>query len=113
MNSHRHAVVSLALAALAFATQSARAGDPPKPFVEPPGTVSPEAAKYLKTLKGPAARPLAPAPDDLGGWKQLQDKREAEAKPRVEAFMNRYQPAVVERKINGVRVLDIQPKGWQ
>lgn len=81
--------------------------------MEPPNTVSPEAAKYLKTLKGPATRPLAPAPDDLDGWRQLQDKREAEAKPRVEAFFNRYEPTIVQRKIGGVRVLDIKPKDWK
>lgn len=105
--------LSMALGWPLFSPAVAPAGEKTKPFVEPPSTVSPEAAKYLKTLLGPSARPLAPAPDDLAGWKRLQHQREIEAEPRVEAFIKRYQPAIAERKIGGVPVLDIKPKGWK
>ncbi len=106
-------VLGMALVCVLFPSANARADDKPKPFVEPPSTVSPEAAAYLKSLPGPSARPIAPAPDDLAGWKRLQEKREAEAEPRVAAFVKRYQPTITERKIGGVPVLDIKPRGWK
>lgn len=91
----------------------ARAQPPAKPFVSIPDTVSDEARAYLKSLPGPDARPAAPAPGDLTAWKKAWQDREAERLPLAEAALRRYGPTVTERKLGGVPVLDIKPRGWR
>jgi epsilon-lactone hydrolase len=86
---------------------------PSKPFVFIPDTVSGEARAYLMTLPGPDARPAAPPPSDLSAWKKAWHGREAERLPLAEAAVRRYGPTVTERKLGGVPVLDIKPKGWR
>ncbi len=84
-----------------------------KPFVQVADTVSPEARNYLHSLPDPATLPAWPAPDDLDGWKRAWQAGEAASEPNVKATLKRYQPTVVERKIGGVPVLDIKPRGWK
>jgi len=86
---------------------------PSKPFVFIPDTVSAEARAYLMTPPGPEGRPAAPPPDDLHAWKKAWQDREAERLPLAEAAVRRYGPTVTERKLGGVPVLDIKPKGWR
>ncbi len=83
------------------------------PFVHVPDTVSPEARKYLEALPDPATLPAWPAAGDRTGWKRAWEAGEAESEPKVKATLKRYQPAVEERKLGGVRVLDVKPKGWK
>jgi acetyl esterase/lipase len=84
-----------------------------KPWVEVPDTVSPEARKYMESLPDPASLPIWPAADDLPGWKRAWEAAEAASEPKVKATLKRYQPTVVARKVGGVPVLDIKPKGWR
>jgi acetyl esterase/lipase len=84
-----------------------------KPFVQVADTVSPQARKYLESLADPATLPAWPAPDDLAGWKRAWEAAEAESEPAVRATLKRYQPTVAKRKVGGVPVLDIKPKGWK
>ncbi|MGL4554622.1 MAG: alpha/beta hydrolase [Gemmataceae bacterium] len=86
--------------------------DEAKPFVHVPGTVSAEFREHLKKLPDPALRPAWPAPDDVAGWARFHQTREKELEPRVERALKAHTPAVTERKLGGVPVLDIRPKGW-
>jgi Esterase/lipase len=92
------------------------AQEPPKmekPFVPVADTVSPEARKYLESLPDPATLPAWPAPSDLTGWKRLWQAGEAASEPKVQATLKRYDPTIKARKLGGVPVLDIKPKGWK
>lgn len=84
-----------------------------KPFVQVPDTVSAEARRYLESLADPATRPVFPAVDDIAEWKRLWEANEVAHQPKVEATLKRFEPVVVERKLGGVPVLDIKPKGWK
>jgi acetyl esterase/lipase len=84
-----------------------------KPFVHVPDTVSPAARKYLESLTDPAALPAWPARDDFAGWKRAWQAAETASEPKVQATLKRYEPTVEKRKIGGVPVLDIKPKGWK
>src|SRR5262245_44241554 len=81
------------------------------PYVFVPPTVSPEFQEYLKTLPDPIHRPTAPAPDDLEAWKLYHQNRERDLEPKVQRALKQYEPTVTERKLGGVPVLDIKPKG--
>jgi acetyl esterase/lipase len=78
-----------------------------------PDTVSAEARKYLESLPDPATLPAWPAADDRAGWKRAWEAGEAASEPNVQATLKRYGPTVEERKVGGVPVLDIKPKGWK
>src|SRR5262245_59270567 len=84
-----------------------------KPYVYVPDTVSPEFQEHLKKLPDPALRPSFPAPDDMDGWKRFHQAREKDLEPRVERALKEYAPTLTERKLGGVPVLDIKPKGWK
>lgn len=84
-----------------------------KPFVNVPDTVSPEARKYLESLADPATKPAMPASDDVAGWKRVWTAAEAAEEANVAAVLKRYEPTVVAKKLGGVPVLDIRPKGWK
>jgi acetyl esterase/lipase len=94
----------------AFAQDRPAAG---KPFVHIPDTVSPEARKYLESLPDPATRPPSPAADDFAGWKREWEAGEAAQQPHVEAALKRFEPTIEERKVGGVPVVDVKPKGWK
>jgi acetyl esterase/lipase len=83
-----------------------------KSYVYVPSTVSPEFQEHLKKLPDPALRPSFPSPDDRDGWKRFHQAREKDYEPRVEHALKEYEPSLTERKVGGVPVLDIKPKGW-
>lgn len=83
-----------------------------KTFVNIPETVSPEAQAFLRTLTDPALSPAFPEPSDLGAWKKMQDFIEADALPKAKFLVDRYRPTVLDRKIGGVPVFDVTPRGW-
>ena len=108
------AAVVAALAALGSC--SARVDDAAKstePYVHIPDTVSPEAAAYLRTLPGPAARPPAPTDGDPAKWKAAWQFREDERMKLTDAAIERYGAKVVERTLGGVPVLEITPRSWK
>src|SRR5437763_174365 len=82
-----------------------------KPFVQAPDTVSAEARKYLESLPDPSMMPQYPQPDDTAAWKRAWEAAEAATEPKVKLVLKRYEPAVKERKLGGVPVLEITPKG--
>jgi epsilon-lactone hydrolase len=83
-----------------------------KPYVYVPKTVSPEFQEHLKKLPDPSLRPRFPAPDDMDGWKRFHQTRGKDLEPRVARTLKQYEPTLTERKLGGVPVLDIKPKGW-
>jgi acetyl esterase/lipase len=92
--------------------KKAEPGAKTRPFVHVPDTVSPEFQELLKKLPDPALRPAFPAPDDVDGWKRFHQAREKDSEPRVERILKEHEPTLTERKLGGVPVLDIKPKGW-
>jgi monoterpene epsilon-lactone hydrolase len=78
-----------------------------------PDTLSAVARRYLESLPDPASLPAWPAASDLAGWKRAWEAAEAASAPKVQAVLKRYGPLVQERKIAGVPVLDIKPRGWK
>ncbi len=95
---------------------AASAGDRPgkgKRSMQAADTVSPQARKYLESLPDPATLPAWPAPDDLAGWKRAWKAGEAESEPRVKATLKRYRPTIEKRKVGGVAVLSIKPRGYR
>lgn len=54
-----------------------------------------------------------PASDNVAGWKRVWEAVETQNEPLVQAALKRFEPTVVERKLGGVPVIDIKPKGWK
>src|ERR1700677_157812 len=84
-----------------------------KPFTPLPDTLSPEVRKHLESLPTPATLPSWPAPTDHAAWKKAWEAGESASEPKVQATLKRYVPTIVQRKLGGVPVLDIKPKGWK
>jgi acetyl esterase/lipase len=84
-----------------------------KPFAQVPDTVSPGARKFLESLPDPAGLPALPASGDRAAWKRVWRENETANEPKVKATLKRFEPTVVKRKLGGVPVLDIKPKGWK
>ena len=78
-----------------------------------PDTISVVWQERLRRLPDPSCAPAYPAPDDLDGWRALQQAREAGRMPVADAAVARYQPTIVASEIGGVPVLDIKPKDWR
>ena len=117
MRSHYHGCIAIALALVAIATAASWQFTPAqptraKPFVEVPDTVSPSVRTYLESFPDPNTLPEWPAPDDLQGWKRRWEATEAAHEPPVQATLKRYRPTITERKIGGIPVLEVKPKGW-
>src|SRR5262245_41320042 len=84
-----------------------------KPYAYVPATVSKEWQNYLRTLTDPNDwNADYPSAGDVSGWEKLNrpdESREKENK-RILAL---YNPEIAPRKLGGVPVLDIKPKGWR
>ncbi|MFI4850172.1 MAG: alpha/beta hydrolase [Gimesia chilikensis] len=78
-----------------------------------PETISPEAQTALAGFSRAAATAPLPAADDLEGWKAVQEKIEQKRAAANAEVVKKYQPDITPRKLGGVPVLDIKPKGWQ
>jgi epsilon-lactone hydrolase len=83
------------------------------PFVHVPDTVSPQAKEYLESLPDPSSLPALPAPGDLAAWKRVWQAGEAANEANVQATLKRYEPTVESRRLGGVPMLDVKPKGWK
>jgi monoterpene epsilon-lactone hydrolase len=99
--------------AASYAQGQCSAGAGQTGFVSVPDTVSPEWQERLQRLPDPSCRPVWPAPDDLEGWRTLQQAQEAARMPQADAALARYQPTIVAGELGGVPVLDIKPRGWR
>lgn len=78
-----------------------------------PSTISPEAQKAVAGFSRAAATAPLPKPDDREGWKAVQAKVEQKRAAANAEVVKKYQPQITERKLGGVSVLDIKPKGWK
>ena len=112
-NHQRLTAVALLAGGALLAWLAASAPDRQKPFVRVPDTLSPEARRYLESLPDPATLPAWPEPDDLAAWKKTWEAGEKASAPLVEATLKRHEPTVTERKLGGVPVLDVKPRGWK
>ena len=113
---HPSLITTAVLLCALFGTLAAIAQNRPvtkKPFVQVPDSVSPQAREYLESLPDPATLPAWPAPADLDGWKRAWEAGETASELKVQATLKRYEPTIEKRKLGGVPVLDIKPKGWQ
>jgi acetyl esterase/lipase len=81
-------------------------------FAVPP-TISAQARKALAQFSRAAATAPLPAPDDFEAWKEVQARIEKQRAEANSAVVKQYQPRIQERKLGGVPVLDIKPKGWK
>jgi acetyl esterase/lipase len=115
MGNHGISMTALIVIAAFAVWLSAFAADQPakKPFVQAPDTVSPQARKFLESLADPVTWPKLPAPDDVAGWKRAWEAAEKASEPRIQATLKRFEPTVEERKVGGVPVVDVKPKGWK
>ncbi|MCH9653379.1 MAG: alpha/beta hydrolase [Planctomycetes bacterium] len=78
-----------------------------------PSTISPQAQKAIAEFSRTAATAPLPAPEELEAWKEVQDSVEKKRAAANAMVVKKYQPLITERKLGGVPVLDIKPKGWK
>ena len=92
--------------------RSCRGTEKRGPFLNIPESVSEEAQEFLRSLRNPASMPAFPNPGDLDGWRKLQSLVEGPAKAQSEEILQRYAPAVIQRVLGSINVLEVCPKGW-
>ncbi|WP_089718416.1 alpha/beta hydrolase fold domain-containing protein [Candidatus Entotheonella palauensis] len=78
-----------------------------------PETISDEAKALLQLFGNPALREPFPAPDDQQAWDDRYEEIEKEHEEVNQAAEQQYRPVVESKRLGGVPVLDIQPKGWR
>jgi acetyl esterase/lipase len=75
-----------------------------------PDTVSAPWREILPQMRG-AFAPEAPAADDVEGWRERRAQRATVLRASVDEALARFEPALRERTIAGVPVLEIVPRG--
>jgi monoterpene epsilon-lactone hydrolase len=78
-----------------------------------PTTISKEATAALAEYSLKGRNKLLPKPNDIEAWKAVQANMEKDFESAVEAAATKYQPQIIKRKMGGVSVLDVRPKGWK
>ena len=78
-----------------------------------PTTISKKAQEMLKnmTMNLPPSF-VTPAPDDLEGWKKLNQQFSCMPIYGSQLTVDSYQPNVTVTKLGNVNVLDVKPKDW-
>jgi epsilon-lactone hydrolase len=78
-----------------------------------PTTISKKAQEMLKnmTMNLPPSF-VTPAPDDLEGWKKLNQQLSCMPIYGSQLTVDSYQPNVTVTKLGNVNVLDVKPKDW-
>lgn len=89
----------------------AMAGDAERTDYFVPSTISDEAQAIAKTFRREPI--LLPAADDLQGWKEAWQDNENDVLDENQLAIDHYQVIVQQRKLAGIPVLDITPKGWK
>jgi len=77
-----------------------------------PDTVSTEAAATIKHFKKSWRNRDWPAPDDVAAWAARKKEYEDSTLPTIQKLIDTFSPTISEKRINGVKVLDIKPKDW-
>ena len=78
-----------------------------------PTTISPEAQQALAKFSRTVRNAPLPAPGDIEAWKKVQAEFEKKRAAANAAVVQEYEPDIAPRKLGGVPVLDIKPKGWK
>ncbi len=79
-----------------------------------PKTISPEAQAILQQFSFAARDSVVfPEPDDLEGWKKVQQIAIEQFQPIKDQALKEFEPTLEEKTMGGVRILDIKPKGWK
>ncbi len=78
-----------------------------------PATVSKEAKAAIRGFTFKGRNTVLPKPTDLDAWKKEQAGIEEDFVADGIAIKKQYQPQIQERKLGGVPVLDVRPKGWR
>jgi epsilon-lactone hydrolase len=76
-----------------------------------PITVSEAAKKEMLNLPASFDFEL-PGPDNLSGWRMLNQILEPGALNLSQSAVDQYEPTITEINLGGVNVLDIKPKNW-
>ncbi len=90
-------------------TGSANAQDTSPLWAFAPTTISPEWEPVLEAIGADRSK-SAPAPDDLAGWRDIQDARIVARAPRAARTVARFGATYEEIEIGGVPVLEITPE---
>lgn len=110
------AAVSIALLPTrdpSYAQSQCSAGAGRTGFASVPDTVSPEWQERLRHVSDPSCRPAWPMPDDVEGWRTLQQAQEAARMSAADAALARFQPTLEPTEIRGVPILDVKPRDWR
>jgi epsilon-lactone hydrolase len=103
-------VIHLCLVSFLFTSGAAMAAD----TVPLSGTISPQARGVIEFLQTLGFKQIkAPAAEDLAGWKALHDANEKALEEPNRMVLGQLGATLKDDTINGVRVLDIRPKGWR
>ncbi len=102
------AILVAALGAFLATFSSSAMAQEEAPWEHVPETISPEWGDVFAALGAVRFGPV-PAPDDLNAWREGQDARNAERKPKAERIAEAYGVTLREVTIGGVTVLEVTP----
>jgi acetyl esterase/lipase len=78
-----------------------------------PLTVSPQAQTAIAGMWSPRYDRARAGPDDPYGWKAENLARDKWAAKAIPQILQKYPVSIKALSINGVKVIDIRPSGWQ
>lgn len=78
-----------------------------------PETVSEGWQPVFASMPDPTVGPPIPAADDPEGWRKIQSALESTLVAAGDSAVDRHKVAVEWRKLGGVPVADIRPRGWK
>ena len=78
-----------------------------------PTTISKQAQEMLKNLTMNIPTFSTPDPDDLEGWKKLNQQLESMAIFGPQHVIDRYHSNITYTKLGGVNVIDVKPRDWK
>ena len=78
-----------------------------------PTTISKQAQEMLKNLTMNIPTFSTPDPDDLEGWKKLNQQLESMAIFGPQHIIDRYHSNITYTKLGGVNVIDVKPQDWK
>ena len=78
-----------------------------------PPTISKGAQEILKNLIMNAPSFEVPDPDDLKGWRKMNQEASSMVIQMSQPIVDSYQPNITAAKLGDIDVLDIKPKDWR
>ena len=77
-----------------------------------PATISEEGRKALGQFSRTVRNAPLPGPGEIEAWKEVQAAVEKKREAANAAVVKSYEPSIEARRLGGVPVLDIKPRGW-